>query len=112
LGAALLFDYLIYFGILAWRFLREGPTNTWTFLTAEVSADAAFTPGPYSKVEFIYTYNFEGKRRPGSYEVLFMSRDAARECAQFFVKGSHVRVRVKPQSPDESVIRRADLPPH
>jgi hypothetical protein len=111
LGAALLFDYPIYFSIPAWRFLREGPTNTWTILTADVSADSVFTR-LYSKVELIYTYNFESKRRPGSYEVLFMSRDAARECAQFFVKGSHVRVLVKPQSPDESVIRRADLRPY
>ena len=109
---ALLFDYLTYFCILLWRFLREGPTNTWTILTADVSADSVLTRGPYSKVEFIYTYNFEGKRRSGSYEPLFVSEDAARECAQFFVKGSHVRVRVKPQSPDESVIRRADLPPY
>ncbi len=112
MGAGFLFDYLIYFCILAWRFLREGPTHTWIILTADVSANSVLTAGLYSKVEFIYTYNFEGKRRPGSYEVLFKSRDAARECAQFFVKGSHVRVRVKPQSPDESVIRRADLLPY
>jgi len=105
-----LLDYLIYFIILAWRFLREGPTNTWTVLTADVSSDPVLTIGTNSKVEFIYTYNCEGKCRPGSYEVLFFSTDAARECAQFFVKGSHLRVRVNPRNPNESVIRRADLP--
>jgi len=65
-----------------------------------------------SNVEFIYTYNFEGKRRPGSYGVLFASTNAARECAQFFVKGSHLRVRVNPRNPDESVVRRSDVPPY
>jgi hypothetical protein len=112
MGRIRLFDYVIYCIILGWHFLRERPTNTWIVQTADVSSDPVLADSHYRKVEFVYTYNFEGKRRSGSCGLLFFSDDAARECAQFFVKGSHLRVRVNPRNPDESVIRRGDMPPY
>jgi hypothetical protein len=109
MAGAFLVDCLIYLAILIWRSLREGRTREWAVVTADVCGDPFLTASP-RRVTLVYAYHSEGKRRYGSYDVLFFSRDRAQECAQFFVKGSHVRVRVKPENPDISVIRRADQP--
>jgi hypothetical protein len=68
----LLLDYILYFAILASRFMREGRTESWPVVAANVSVDAALTDGVYSKVEIVYTYDFGGKHYPGSYDVLFL----------------------------------------
>jgi Protein of unknown function (DUF3592) len=109
MAGAFLVDCLIYVVILIWRSLREGGTWEWAVVTADVCGDPFVTASP-PRVTLVYTYEFEGKRRYGSYDVLFFFSDTAQECAQFFVKGRHVRVRVNPENPDVSVIRHADLP--
>jgi Protein of unknown function (DUF3592) len=108
-----LFEYLLKALVYASRVIIRWPkvigSGQWLLANAAVTAPPTRLSGiGCPRVEIVYSYRVKGELYTGLHEEPFMSTDSVTEYIERFAEGRSVVVRVKPASPEVSVVREDD----
>ena len=108
-----LFDYLLKIIAYAFnattRWVRGRGSEKWSFAKAVVTAPPKNSSGlGCPRVEFVYSYRFKGELYTGLHEEPFWLADSAADYAERFGEGRSLVVRVKPGSPEVTVVCEDD----
>ncbi len=108
-----LFEYLL--KAIAYAFnafvhwLKVRGTSRWPFANATITAPPVSSSGfGCPSVEIVYSYRIEGELYTGIHEKPFLSTDAVKDYVERFGVGRSIIVRVKPSSPEVSVVCEGD----
>jgi hypothetical protein len=108
-----LFEYLLNALVYALRVIIHWPkvvgSGHWLLANATVTAPPTSLAGiGCPRVEIVYSYRVKGELYTGLHEEPFLSTDSLADYVERFGEGRRIVVRVKPGSPEVSVVCEAD----
>jgi hypothetical protein len=109
MGGLVLDIYVIYVIKLVMLAFKMRGSDKWPIATATVFfTDESAANSSYPTATVAYSYEFDGKNFDGGTDKPFISPESAKQYLARFPKESRLKIRVKPNHPEISVVREGD----